>query len=111
MPRIIVASAANSEGESAITLDEDVASSALGAEEHSDQLIERVGWAVHDADEAEGRQGAPDQRRRRRDQVAGRLAEVAHAVRDHEATTRRRVGTARPADDRLYRRLRQAFQR
>ena len=111
MPRIIVTSAPDSEGESAITLNEHIASSELGAEQHSDELIERVGWAVHDADEAESRQGAPDPRRSRRDQAAGRLAEVAHAVRDHEATTRGGLGAARPADGRLYRRLRQAFQR
>lgn len=111
MPRIIVTSAPNSEGESAITLDEYIASSELGAEQHSDQLIGRVGWAVHDADAAEGEQGAPDPRRSRHDQAAGRLAEVAHAVRDHEATTRGGLGSARPADGRLYRRLRQAFQR
>ena len=111
MPRIIVTSAPNSEGESAITLDEYITSSKLGVERHSDQLIGRVGWALHDADEAEGGRGAPDPRRSRRDQVVGRLAEVAHAVRDHEATTRGALGPARPADGRLYRRLRQAFQR
>jgi hypothetical protein len=111
MPRITVTSAPNSEGESAITLDEDVASSDLGAGERSDQLIERVGWAVHDADEAEGSQPPPDPGRTRRDQATGRLAEVAHAVRDHEASTRDRLGATRPADGRLYRRLRQAFQR
>ena len=44
MPRIIVTSAPNSEGESAITLDEYIASSELEAEQHSDQLIGRVGW-------------------------------------------------------------------
>lgn len=111
MPRIIVTSAPNSDGESAITFDEYVAASDLAAERHSDQLIGRVGWAVHDADEAEGEQGAPDPRSSRRDQAAGRLGEVAHAVREHEATTRGGLGPARPADRRLYRRLRQAFQR
>jgi hypothetical protein len=111
MPRIIVTSAPNSEGESATMLEEDVSSSDLGAGERSDQFIERVGWAVHDADEAEDRASPPDPTRTRRDQATGRLAEVAHAVRDHEATTRARVGAMRSADGRLYRRLRQAFQR
>jgi hypothetical protein len=111
MPRVIVSSAPNHEGESAITLDEDIAPSELGAGQRSDQLIERVGWAVHDAAEVEGRHDAPDPRRIRHDQATGRLAEVAHAVRDHEATTRAALGRPRPADGRLYRRLRQAFQR
>jgi hypothetical protein len=111
MPRIIVTSAANGEGESAVTLDEHVASAELGNEQHSDQLIERVGWAVHDADEAEGRHHPADPRLPGHDQAAARLAEVAHAVRDHEATTRSGLGPARPADGRLYRRLRQALKR
>jgi hypothetical protein len=71
MPRIIVMSepSAEREGaitldqmmsephghpEGAITLDEHVTSADLRSGDRSVQLIERVGWAVHDADDAEG---------------------------------------------------------
>jgi hypothetical protein len=37
----------------AITLDERVTSADLRSGDRSVQLIERVGWAVHDADDAE----------------------------------------------------------
>jgi hypothetical protein len=39
--------------EGAITLDERVTSADLRSGDRSVQLIERVGWAVHDADDAE----------------------------------------------------------
>jgi hypothetical protein len=53
MPRIIVMSEPDTEGERETTLDERVASAHLGDASQSAQLIERVGWAVHDADEVE----------------------------------------------------------
>jgi hypothetical protein len=53
MPRIIVMSEPGAEPEGAITLDERVTSADLRSGHHSAQLIERVGWAVHDADDAE----------------------------------------------------------
>jgi hypothetical protein len=53
MPRIIVMSESGIEREGAITLDEQVASADMQSGHHSAQLIERVGWAVHDADDAE----------------------------------------------------------
>lgn len=53
MPRVIVMSEPSIEREGAVTLDERVTSTNLRSEHHSAQLIERVGWAVHDADEAE----------------------------------------------------------
>jgi hypothetical protein len=70
MPRIVVMSEPSAEGdgvitlavmmsepntppESAITLDERVTSADLRSGHHSAQLIERVGWAVHDADDVE----------------------------------------------------------
>jgi hypothetical protein len=53
MPRIIVMSEPNTERERAVTLDERVASADLRTGHQSAQLIERVGWAVHDADDAE----------------------------------------------------------
>lgn len=52
MPRIIVMSE-STERKGAITLDERVASADMGSGWHAAQLIERVGWAVHDADDAE----------------------------------------------------------
>jgi hypothetical protein len=72
MPRIIVMSEPNAERDGAITfdemmsepnaqsggaitLDERVTSADLRNGHHSAQLIERVGWAVHDADDAEDR--------------------------------------------------------
>jgi hypothetical protein len=53
MPRIIVMSDPSIEREGAVTLDERVTSANLRSGHDSAQLIERVGWAVHDADEAE----------------------------------------------------------
>ncbi len=70
MPRIIVMSESNAEregaitldemmgepntqSEGAITLDERVTSDDLRSGHRSAQLIERVGWAVHDADDGE----------------------------------------------------------
>jgi hypothetical protein len=53
MPRVIVMSEPSTERKGAITLDERVASADLRSEHHAAQLIERVGWAVHDADERE----------------------------------------------------------
>jgi hypothetical protein len=53
MPRIIVMSEPTAEREGAITLDERVASAELQRGDESAQLVGRVGWAVHDADDAE----------------------------------------------------------
>ena len=44
---------ADLEYEGSITLDERVTSADLRSGHHSAQLIERVGWAVHDADDVE----------------------------------------------------------
>ena len=55
MPRIIVMSDSSTERDGAITLDERIGSAELESEHRSAELIERVGWAVHDADEHEGR--------------------------------------------------------
>ncbi len=57
MPRIFVMSEPNVEPEGAITLDERVSSADLRRGHHSAQLIERVGWAVHDADDVERAEG------------------------------------------------------
>ncbi len=53
MPRIIVMSEPSTERKGAITLDERVASADLQRGDESAQLVGRVGWAVHDADDAE----------------------------------------------------------
>ena len=53
MPRIIVMSESSSQRGGAIVLDERVASADMRSGHHAAQLIERVGWAVHDADSAE----------------------------------------------------------
>lgn len=57
MPRIIVMSEPNAEPESAITLDERVTPANLRSGHDSARLIERVGWAVHDADDMEREDG------------------------------------------------------
>ena len=53
MPRIIVMSGPSTARRDAITLDERISPADLGSGHFSAQLIERVGWAVHDADDAE----------------------------------------------------------
>jgi hypothetical protein len=50
MPTIIVMSRATPEGDSAVTLREDVQRAHLESEHHAAQLIERIGWAVTDAE-------------------------------------------------------------
>ncbi|HSJ17898.1 MAG TPA: hypothetical protein VK920_07380 [Solirubrobacterales bacterium] len=52
MPRIIVMSRSSARAD-AITLDERISTTDLGSGHYSAQLIERVGWAVHDAHDAE----------------------------------------------------------
>ena len=59
MPRIIVMSESSTEREGAITLDERVISADMRSGHRAAQLIERVGWAVQDADDAE-EEPAPD---------------------------------------------------
>jgi hypothetical protein len=51
MPRIIVTSDPTTERPGVVTLDERVASADLESEHHAVQLVERLGWAVHDADD------------------------------------------------------------
>ncbi len=53
MPRIIVMSESSTEQKGAVTLNERVAAADMRSGHHAAQLIERVGWAVHDADDAE----------------------------------------------------------
>jgi hypothetical protein len=53
MPRIIVMSESSTEHGGKVTLDERIVATDLHGEHRSAQLIERVGWAVHDADDVE----------------------------------------------------------
>ena len=53
MPRILVISEAGSESEEKVTLDERISSADMRSGHHAAQLIQRVGWAVHDADDVE----------------------------------------------------------
>lgn len=52
MPRILVMSE-SSEREGAVIFDERVSLADMRSGHHAAQLLQRVGWAVHDADEAE----------------------------------------------------------
>jgi hypothetical protein len=53
MPKITVTSKPTTEVDAAVTLDETVEPEHLESEHHAAQLIERVGWAVTDAKDAE----------------------------------------------------------
>jgi hypothetical protein len=53
MPEIIVKSNASTEQDSIVTLSEDVQPEHFASQHHAAQLIERVGWAVTDAKDAE----------------------------------------------------------
>ncbi|MDX6669249.1 MAG: hypothetical protein QOK04_2629 [Solirubrobacteraceae bacterium] len=59
MPRVIVTAETSGGLREAIVYDERVLPSNLDNEHSSAQLIERVGWALVDAQEAERRQGPP----------------------------------------------------
>jgi hypothetical protein len=55
MPKIIVTSNRNGDLDAAVTLDEGVEPENLESDHYAAQLIERVGWAVTDAKDAEAR--------------------------------------------------------
>jgi hypothetical protein len=50
MPTIIVMSTSTTKHDSAVTLREEVQPAHLESEHHAAQLIERIGWAVTDAE-------------------------------------------------------------
>ena len=54
MPTIIVVSNASAAQDSTVMLSENVRPEHLADSHHAAQLVERVGWAVTDAVEAEG---------------------------------------------------------
>jgi hypothetical protein len=56
MPRILVISESTDERASEVALDERVSPADMQSGHHAAQLIERVGWAVHDAKTTEGRE-------------------------------------------------------
>jgi hypothetical protein len=53
MPTIIVLSNQSADGDSAVVFSENIQPEHLADHHHAAQLIERVGWAVTDAKEAE----------------------------------------------------------
>lgn len=59
MPRIVVTADGSDGRETAIVLQERVVPSDLDSDHFSAQLVERVGWALLDADEIEHRTPAP----------------------------------------------------
>ena len=66
MPRILVTTDGSDGREKAVVLQERVVSSDLESDHFSAQLVERVGWALVDADEIEHRTPAPEARPARR---------------------------------------------
>ena len=66
MPRILVTTDGSDGREGAVLLQERVVSSDLESDHFSAQLVERVGWALADADEIEHRTPAPAARAARR---------------------------------------------
>jgi hypothetical protein len=53
VPTIIVLSNESADRDSTVVLSEDIQPEHLASQHHAAQLIERVGWAVSDAKEAE----------------------------------------------------------
>ena len=53
MPRITVTTEPTAENQAAMVLDEHIASNHLESDHSADQLIERIGWALSDAEETE----------------------------------------------------------
>ena len=60
VPRILVTTDGPDGGDRAVVLQERVAPSDLESDHFSAQLVERVGWALADADEIEHRTPAPE---------------------------------------------------
>ena len=61
MPQILVVTDAPEPSESAVVYRERIVLSDLESDHFSAQLVERVGWAVLDADEIEVAEGAPQE--------------------------------------------------
>jgi hypothetical protein len=56
MPRIRITTEPRALNEASILLDERICSSDLSSAHFADRLLERIGWAVADADDTEQRQ-------------------------------------------------------
>jgi hypothetical protein len=61
MPKIMVISTPTNEQANAVTLEETVEPVHFESPHHAAQLIERVGWAVADAKDAEDVEPSPDE--------------------------------------------------
>jgi hypothetical protein len=61
MPKIMVISTPANEQANAVTLEETVEPAHFESPHHAAQLIERVGWAVADAKDAEDVEPSPDE--------------------------------------------------
>jgi len=72
MPRILVITDGSDGREKAVVLQERVVSSDLESDHFSAQLVERLGWALVDADEIEHRTPAPQARPARRKALPAR---------------------------------------
>lgn len=59
MPQILVTTDASEETARTVVYRERIATTDLESDHFSDQLVERVGWAIQDADEIEHRDPAP----------------------------------------------------
>ena len=53
MPKLMVVTESNGQGDGAVTLEEYVLPAQIETEHSATQLIERVGWAIRDAADAE----------------------------------------------------------
>jgi hypothetical protein len=62
VPRILITTDESDEHETAVVLQERVVPSDLESDHFSARLVERVGWALVDADEIEHRPPAPEAR-------------------------------------------------
>jgi hypothetical protein len=60
MPKILVISTPTTEHDNTVTLEEVVEPEHFESPHHAAQLIERVGWAVTDAKDAEDVESSPD---------------------------------------------------
>jgi hypothetical protein len=62
MPRMLVITESLDRSDLEVMLDEHVATSDLDSDHFAAQLVERIGWALGDAETAEGRPRAPAMR-------------------------------------------------
>jgi hypothetical protein len=66
MPQIIVTAGNTAHDDESVTLRERVSASDFESERFATNLVERLGWAVHDATEAERQEPEPPTRKRER---------------------------------------------